>query len=211
MNYAWARDFALELINQYSVAGDKVALSYNNQADYLARIPKLLDDAQTMVATTVRRIRAAAPLSELTEVDTRHGWRVYKFPTDCWQFASGGLIRFTPHGVRRFHKYRLLSGDRIAVPSGVEDTAELEYFRYPKLLGTNPTDTAELDNTIEVQMALPYYVAAHLVMYDNNFAYGALYNEWEGKLERLYELPQTELNITENVYDAAEWGAQICE
>ena len=62
MNYAWARDFALELINQYSVAGDPVLLSYNNQADYLARIPKLLDDAQNLVATTVRRIRATVPV-----------------------------------------------------------------------------------------------------------------------------------------------------
>ena len=208
MNYAWARDFALELINQYSVAGDPVLLSYNNQADYLARIPKLLDDAQNLVATPVRRIRATMHVTVLS-VEAKHdGWTVYKLPADCWQISSAGLVRFTKAGMQRFHRYHLIGRDHIALPDEVGTNMMLEYFRYPKLLGTAPKADAELDNTTEVQMALPYYVAAHLVMYDNAFAYATLTNEWETKLERLYELPQTELTVVEDAYSAEEWGAQ---
>ena len=33
------KDFVLQLINQYSVAGSHVPLTYNDQADLVARIP----------------------------------------------------------------------------------------------------------------------------------------------------------------------------
>lgn len=204
MNYAWARDFTLQLINQYSVAGQTVVPSYNNQADYIARIPILLDDAQVYVATTVRRIREVLPFEQLVPTYMR-GWEIYDLPEDCWQISGGGLIRFTGPKIQRYHKYRMLGSNRIAIPEGLRGVLELEYFRRPRLLGTAPVDTDELDNTVEVQMALPYYVAAHLVMYDNAFAYSALMNEFETKMERLYELPQTELTITEDVYDPVEW------
>ena len=107
--------------------------------------------------------------------------------------------------IQRYHKYRMLGSKQIAIPEGLRGELELEYFRRPKLLGASPSDGDELDNTVEVQMALPYYAASHLVMYDNAFAYSALMNEFETKLERLYELPQTELTITEDVYDPVEW------
>ena len=94
MNYKWARDFALELINQYSIAGAVVPGSYNNQADYLLRIPKLLDDAQMYVATNQGRIRTSVYLSEL-ESDERGGWTAYKLPKDCWQVCSSGLVRLS--------------------------------------------------------------------------------------------------------------------
>lgn len=209
MTYAWARDFVLQLINQYSMAGATVAVEYNNQADYLVRIPKLLDDAQMYVATTVRRLRATAPLKNLPS-EERGAWVVYKLPRDCWQVMSGGLIRFAGDRLQRYHRYHLLGSDELAVPRGMDEETLLEYFRKPALLGDSPADTAELDNAIEVQMALPYYVAAHLVMYDNAFAYQALYNEWEGKLARLYELPQTELTVVEDAYNAAEWSDDGC-
>lgn len=210
MDYAWARDFTLELINQYSIAGDKVAMSYNNQSDYLNRIPKLLDDAQTLVATTARRIRVTAPLEGLDSV-LQGQWRVCTLPEDCWQMSGAGLIRFAGQALQRFHKYHMIGDRQFALPEEMKGELWLEYFRYPKLLGASPRDNAELDNTTEVQMALPYYAASHLVMYDNAFAYSALYNEWEGKLERLYELPQTELNVVEDVYDETEWRGLECE
>ena len=64
MTYQWARDFTLQLINQYSVAGVKIPETYNAQADYLKRIPKLLDDAQVYAATTAACIRELEPLED---------------------------------------------------------------------------------------------------------------------------------------------------
>lgn len=52
------QDTALQLINQYSIAGSLVANSYNNQQDYLLRIPRLVNDAQSYIATTAKKIFA---------------------------------------------------------------------------------------------------------------------------------------------------------
>lgn len=205
MTYAWARDFVLQLVNQYSVAGEEVQASYNNQADYIARIPKLLDSAQTLLATTVRKIRVTVPLTELFYT-TEGAWKVYALPENCWQMMGGGLIRIRGDRIQRFHKYRMLGAKQIAVPATIKDPMMLEYFRRPGLLGDNPEDGAELDNEPEVQMALPYYAAAHLVMQDNAFAYSALMNEFEDRKNHLFELPQTDLTTVEDVYGAMEWG-----
>lgn len=204
MTYGWARDFSLQLINQYSVAGTAVAMGYNNQADYILRIPALLDDAQTYVATSMRKIRTLVPISTL-QSERSGNWMVYTLPKDCWQVMSGGLVRFTGKRLQRYHNYHLLGNNQIAVPVGVLPDMSLEYYRRPVLLGKSPSDDTELDNTVEVQMALPYYVAAHLVMYDNPFAYGSLSNEFDAKLAFLSEVPQTECTIVEDAYSAEEW------
>ncbi len=198
MNYGWARDFTLELIDQYSVAGAKVLPSYNTQADYLHKIPRLLDDAATLAATTNHRIREIAPLEGL-EHETRGKWRVYTLPEDCWQMC-GGLIRFDAGRCRRYHGFRLLGRDQFAVPVALPGELSVEYFRKPRLLGEEPAEDAELDNSEAVQMALPYYAAAHLVMLDNAFAYATLYNEFEGKLAVPGELPQAEIHAVEDAY-----------
>lgn len=98
----------------------------------------------------------------------------------------------------------MVGDDSVAVPEKLGGTLYLEYYRYPLLLGANPADKTPLDNTMEAQMALPYYVAAHLVMHDNAFAYSALMNEFETKLARLREEIHTELTVIEDVYSAAE-------
>ena len=46
MKYGELRDQVLKLLNQYTVAGDPVAETYNNQADYLKRIPTFANDAK---------------------------------------------------------------------------------------------------------------------------------------------------------------------
>jgi hypothetical protein len=204
MNYKWARDFALELINQYSIAGESIPESYNNQSDYLKRIPKLLDDAQMYVATNQARIRSVVPLANL-DIRTEGDWTICYLPEDCWQVCSSGLIRVEGDGFQRYHRYHQIGDRSIMVPAGLSGSLQLEYFRYPALLGENPKDTAKLDNTLAAQMTLPYYVAAHLVMHDDAFAYQALYNEFEAKLARLAEIPKTEITVVEDAYGREEW------
>lgn len=204
MDYKWARDFALELINQYSIAGAEITDTYNNQADYLKRIPKLLDDAQMYAATTTGRIRTTERLANMRCAEEGE-WLVYTMPWDFWQMCSGGLVRYDGPRLQRYHRYHQLSKNKFAVPKPLDGDIMVEYYRYPRLLGPDPDEDSMLDNSVEVQMALPYYVAAHIVMHDNAFAYQALYNEFETKLARLAELPQTDINIVEDAYSAAEW------
>ena len=64
MTYGEMKDFVLQLINQYSVAGSRVPLTYNDQADLVARIPALMRDGLIYVVTTARRLRAVADLTD---------------------------------------------------------------------------------------------------------------------------------------------------
>lgn len=199
MTYGQIRDFALNLIKQHSIAGSPIPNSYNNQADYVLHIPQLLDDAQMYVATNAGRIRTVVSVSNLDSHE-EDGWVVYRLPEDCWQICSSGLLRLHDGKVQRYHKYHQMGDRSIMVPASLGGALQLEYFRYPALLGPDPDEDAELDNTPVAQMALPYYVAAHLVMHDDAFAYQALYNEFEAKLARLVEAPRAELGAVEDVY-----------
>ena len=199
MNYKWARDFVLQLIGQYSTAGALVAVNYNNQADYIARIPKLLDDAQMYAAGVAAPIRSTEPLSAL-RCDENGEWLVYTLPKDCRQMCSTGLMRYEGDEFQRYHRYHPVGKNKFAVPKGVGGEIYVEYLRYPRLLGDAPRDTDELDNTPDVQMALPYYAAAYLVMQDDPFAFSALSNEFETRLKRLKEQPYTDMGIVEDAY-----------
>ncbi len=104
--------------------------------------------------------------------------------------------------MERCQRYRLVGRDGFAVPRDLaeEGGVMVEYWRCPVLLGASPAEDAELDNTVQVQMALPYYAAARLVMLDDPFAYAALYNEFEGKLALGMDLPHATLGLVEDDY-----------
>lgn len=204
MNYKWAKDFTLQLIDQYSTAGAITPESYNNQADYIAKIPNFLNEALSYVCSSARRIRATVPLRDLEK--TQNGdWNIYTLPEDCMEIMGGGLVRFVGESMQRFHRYHLVGAEQIAVPASISDDVLVEYFRRPNLLSNRPAEEDEMDGIREVQMVLPYYAAANLVMYDNEFAYGALMSEFESKVQRLREQQQTEFNVVEDAYSASEW------
>lgn len=203
MNYKWARDYILELMNQYTMQGAPVPNVYNCQNDYLIRIRKLLNDAQVQVATTVGKIRTVVPLSDLV-CEERGKWQIYTMPDDFWKLCSGGLVRYGEDDLERCNLFHAIGANQIAVPKSSSGDMSVEYYRLPKLLSDNPKDEDELDNTVPAQMALPYYVAGHLIMYDNAFAYQALMNEFESKLARLAEDP---VFIVSSVEDAYSGGA----
>ena len=91
MTYGELKDRVLELIFSYSVAGSQIPATYNNQADYIAMIPGLVNNGQIDIATSVKRIPAMAFLSDLENEQV--GERVlYKLPADCWLPFTGGLL-----------------------------------------------------------------------------------------------------------------------
>lgn len=210
MNYGQIRDRALQLINQYTIAGRPVALSYNNQADYVNKIPGLINDGLVHVCTTYKRLRASVPIQDLETKDFG-GAVAYVMPDDFWQMSSAGMATFDRNGgLVRWHRYHLLEEKMFVLDGKVPKTLLVEYYRYPELLKANPADDDELDGPIEMQMVLPYYVAAHLVMLDNAFAYSALFNEFEARAMRLMDMPQAEVNVVDDYYDAAEEGDVEC-
>lgn len=194
MTYGELKDYVLQLLNTYSVAGSKVLLSYNDQADLIGRIPALTRDGLYYITTTVRRLRASA---ELTGAEKLGTWLVYDLPEDCYQLC-GGLIQITGDGAARIRDYQILAGHQVAVNE--PGTYVAEYFRYPAVPEGTPADDEELDCPPEVGAAVACYVAAHLAMEDNNYLHGALYNEFERKLLRLQEGPFVECGVTADVY-----------
>ena len=121
-------------------------------------------------------------------------------PEDCRQMCSTGLICYDGDTFRRDHRCHIVGAKQFAVPKGLGGEIRVEYFRYPRLLGDAPADTDALDNTPDVQMALPYYAAAYLVMQDDAFAFSALNNEFESRLARLRERPHADIAAVEDVY-----------
>lgn len=196
MTYGEMKDFVLQLLNEYSVAGSETAVSYNNKADLVARIPALTRDGLYYVATTVRRLRAVA---DLAEPETVGDTLVYDLPDDFYQIA-GGLLRLDGGGVSRFRNYQLAAGRQVLIPKSEQGRFKVEYFRYPVTSAGVPADDDFLDCPPEAQTAVAYYVAAHLAMEDNNYLHGALYNEFEMKMLRLQEGQFLECGVTENVY-----------
>lgn len=206
MNYGQLKRMTMQLVFSESIAGTEIPETYNNQADYLRMIPALANDGMVYIATTVKRIPEMVPLSDL-EMEEKGSYNLYILPKNFWRMHNGGIV--WPHpGIdgniifERYHWYRLYANDKLLVPRNVPNLDEMmvEYYRYPAMLGNEPNDGVELDNTPETHMALPYYVAAQLVLYDDPFRYSALWNAFETRLGRITEPITTEFNQMDDAY-----------
>lgn len=197
MNYGQLKDYVLQLLNRYSIAGEKTPMSYNDQADVIARIPALVRDAVLYIATTACCLRELAPLAA---PDRRGQWCVYQLPDDCYRIC-GGLLRMEKDGeISRYHGYQMAGARQVLIPADDDGKFMVEYFRYPALVSLTPTDSDFIDCPPEAQQAVAYYVAAHLAMEDNNYLHAALHNEFEMKLLRLKEGLTARCGTVEDVY-----------
>lgn len=188
MNYGQIKHATMQLVYSDTIAGEDIASTYNNQADYLKAIPALVNDCEMYIATTVKRIPKLVPLSGLSKQDFG-AFDMYAMPVDFWRLMNGGLVWPTKNDVgepvfTRYHGYRLYANNQLLINKGVKGINQMmvEYYRYPEALPSNPDDSVELDNTPEVHSVIPYYVAAHLVLYDDAFRYASLWNEFETRI-----------------------------
>ena len=212
MTYGECRDLSLNLIHQESIAGATIPGTYNNQQDYLNKIPGLINAAQMDIATTTKPIPEEITLGELKNgwpFEEKNGNYVYTLPSDMWQRRGSGLIIPIPYhsqyqGLRhgRYNRMRMIGNNKLILAEWLPDDTVLEYYRYPFQLSMTPDEDDTLDNVLEAQMIVPYYVAAHVVMYDDAFLYATLQNEYTAKKESLREMPTTEIDTVEDVYMA---------
>jgi len=205
MNYGEARDRALQLIDQYSISGTKIASSYNNQEDYILRVPGLINDAQLIIANGPRAIDEVLLLSSDNAVDVGTYYQ-FTLPEDMLDFNPGGLLVLDASGARYFTGFITLGEDYILVPKTLSGTAYLRYYRRPQLLPEKPLDTTPLDNIVIAQEPIPYYVAAMLVMRDDAFTYASLYNSWLDKISQIGKAPRPERGLVNDVYGMSAWG-----
>jgi hypothetical protein len=206
MNYGQVKHATMQLVFSDTVAGDDITPSYNNQADYLKAIPMLVNDCMMYIATSVKKIPELVPLSSLTKADFG-AFDMYTLPANCWRLMNGGLVWPTTNDIgqpvfTRFHGYKMYANNKLLIQKNTPsiDQMMVEYYRYPIALDDSPDDTTELDNTPETHSIIPYYVAAHLVVYDDYFRYSVLWNEFETRLGRITEPVFTESEQVQDVY-----------
>lgn len=226
MTYGELKKLVMQLIFSESIAGTEIRETYNNQADYLRMIPGLANDGMMYIATTVKKIPEIVPLYSLgrSRAMLPGGYSEYILPADFWRMHNGGLVWPRPIGggqiaYDRFHGYRIYANNRLLVPANVPNLGEVmvEYYRYPHKIPDIPDDALdkkeqeqerdgmELDNTPDTHAALPYYIAAQLVMYDDPFRYSALWNAFETRLGRITEPVTTEYSLVDDAY----WGFNL--
>lgn len=226
MTYGEAKANALNLIHQETIAGTLIPGTYNNQQDYVNKIPGLVNAALMDIATTAKFIPAEITLGELT-YEERDGSRIYSLPNDMWQKRGSGLL--APHPSRwhdphwsfdRFSRYRLIGRTKLILQYPLPDDTIVEYYRYPERIPItdwqgNPVpestrDPIELDNVPETHELIPYYVGAHLVITDDAFLYASLYNTYQAKKAELVDLPEVEMRPADDVLfapgDMYFWG-----
>ena len=194
MTFGELKAQALQLIFSYSTAGTVIPATYNNQADYIAMIPGLVNAAQMEIATTARRIPASKKLSDMTFTQEGND-DVYTLPADCWQLMQGG---FYPGS---FHEYVNMLDGRFAVPHGTDRSLSIEYWRYPVLVTGDTADSTALDNRPEVHEAIKFYVASGLVLYDDPYRSSVFKQEYEQRLARLREPLWLERGAIINLYE----------
>lgn len=204
MTFEQVQNQVLKLLNQYSVAGTLVAPAYNNQQDYLNRVASLANDAVMEIATTARKISATLDLASLESEDAGD-WVRYELPADFYQFKTGDTLLTTNDG-RLLHtnRYTIAGKNCLLVPKReIEEGSSytITYYRYPKLLSEKPAPTDELDNAPETHYAVPFYVAAFLVIHDDNFLFASFYNKFEDKLAKMSSGLSVEARSVSDVYN----------
>ena len=198
MTYGELKKRVLQLIFSYSVAGSEIPATYNNQADYLAMIPGLVNNGQIDIATSVKRLPAQVLVDDLV-TETVNGRLLYKLPADCWMPFTGGLLYERSRRYERFFWYRFI-GREIELSCCAPPGLILEYWRYPILIDAVTPDSMELDNTPDVHECLVFYVAAHLLAYDDPYRYTVFKNMYEERMSRLREPLWLEPGHIRNMY-----------
>jgi len=198
-------DAAYQLLNEYSIAGEVVHLSYNDQADLENRMVNLINAAQMEIAKTVKPIHESATFV-VDDDNFRTGWQALHMP---YNFDSINDVRFVkdekhPYKMPEFERtsrYRQLEDQTIYFPTDVKGTYIVEYNRYPIRYSADVDKDTGLDNTPDTHEAIPYYVASMLAIDDHQYAYAAFNNEWEKRLARMdSKVPHVESGDVDDVY-----------
>ena len=203
MTYGQFKDRVLQLIFSYSIAGDDIQPSYNNQADYIKQIPGFLSACQSYIYQ-IKKIEDSILLRDLESEEYGDGLMLYVLPEDCLKLKPGLIVprgRNSGRVFQRYNEYRLYGGNKILCDKGLPDTTIVEYQKRSVPLPDNPPDNYVLKNPEEINDMMAFYVAAFVVMYDDAFRYSALYNEFETRLQRMQPTPvYTEISDTFDVY-----------
>lgn len=195
MEYRNIKRAVLELMDQYSVAGETVSPAYNNQSDTLRRIPGLINQAFVDIRTGPAPERNVCRLENGQRLE--NGWREHTLPGDFWRLCSGGVRKVSADALTPDNNYQLLGERTILTPEGAY---MVEYYHYPEQLPDDPADEYDCAETPDTIRAACLYAAACLMRGEDEFAYTTLWNEYESRLSRLTPALTAETRSVQDVY-----------
>ena len=85
MNLNEIAEMSLQLINQYSVSGQIIPDSYNNQADYLIRIPHLANDGIVYIGTGNAKQIGSYVFTQKEDKDSKAVYKSYSMPNNFFR------------------------------------------------------------------------------------------------------------------------------
>lgn len=207
MKYALIKRRVLEKIDQSTMAGEPVEPTYNDQQDYLYRIPALINEAIVDIRGRVKCEPVVFTLDD--ELCTELGGMLrWELPDNYNGMRTGGVSVISDGRYAKYDGYVLQGKKAILIPKprGWDDDAlerpvfTVEYYPYPPQLPPDPSDNYDLEEEPDVIMAACCYAAANLIMREDEFMYATLYNEFESKLERMHRDVRADMNGTDDVY-----------
>lgn len=188
MKYNEFRSFVLQLLNMYSARGSEFTERYNDQSDYLLRIPGLYNAAMLELASEASPLVGVMEKSD-ADIDRQNGFVEMTVPEDFLSMTGDGIPMVDRDGrMTRVKGYYMVGADKVLIRKDLYQKGILEYHRAPKRLNMDASavdEDTDLDGTREMQTAAAYYVAGMLVMQEDAFSYAALRNEYDDKLTQM--------------------------
>jgi len=188
VTYGQFRDFVLSLINQYSANDKQIVRDYNDQADYVNRIPRLYNDAMSEIASQTDEFTGVMDVGVLPKNLVRPGWIAVTPPEDYMRMTGAGIPVVRGGVMYRSNDYHVMGDGRVVLSAELFRNGLIEYCRKPRRLDVEPqelTGAEVLDGPDECNYAAAYHVAALLVLEDNPYMYSVLESGYEDRLKQI--------------------------
>lgn len=140
----------------------------------------------TYIATTAQPIPAEYTLRE--EMAREVGdYYLFELPNNFFRLDGGGIPLILSDGkLVLWHRYQMIGRNKLMLPKNLKGAKAAIYYRYPDLVDLkNPDENEELDVCQEGASAIPYYVAAQLLIYDDPFRYATYRNEFDDRVNAM--------------------------
>jgi hypothetical protein len=180
----------IKLINNYSNSGNLISDTDPNQLDYTLRFRVLQDIAQKEIAT-IKKIQKYFTVEEADVTITDASFIEIDMPTDYYQ------MKHVEHDLCDV-QWRTRGRNKIIVGKLVTFPIDVFYYAYPQDITDETVTTYEFEIDIEAQEAIPYYVAAHVLMDESNL-YTTLLGIYQNKLANLSDAT-TESQTVQTIY-----------
>jgi hypothetical protein len=176
MNLTACDEKTIKIINNYSNSGNLILDTDPNQLDYSLRFRALQDTAQKMIAT-VKKIQRYFTVEEADITITDASFIEIDMPTVYYQMEK---VEYDEKPVQ----WRARGRNKITVNKLTTFPIDVFYFAYPQDITDSTLGTYEFEIDTEAQEAIPYYVAAHMLMDESNL-YATLLGIYNNMLANL--------------------------